>query len=42
MRIVFQLSTQCNLRCSYCYQHKKDSNIMTFEQAKALLDDLFS
>ena len=42
MRIVIQPSTHCNLRCSYCYQHQKNSNVLTFEQIKILLDDLFS
>ena len=41
MRIVFHLSTNCNLRCTYCYQHDKASSVMPFEYAKRLLDDLF-
>lgn len=41
MRIVFHTSTNCNLRCSYCYQHDKTSPALTFEQAKILIDDLF-
>lgn len=42
MRITFHLSTNCTLRCTYCYQKHKDSKVLSFEDAKILLDDLFN
>lgn len=39
--ITFQVTEDCNLRCSYCYQINKKKNRMTFETAKKLVDKLF-
>lgn len=36
--ITFQVTNQCNMACSYCYQHGKNDNNMTFEIAKQFID----
>ena len=33
------VTEDCNLRCSYCYEHQKKSKRMTLEVAKAILDE---
>lgn len=38
--ITFQVTEDCNMRCTYCYQHNKTPNIMTFDVAKKLIDKL--
>lgn len=37
-RIMLLVSESCNLRCTYCYEHQKNSKKMTFEIAKSILD----
>ena len=39
--ITFQVTEDCNLCCSYCYQTNKTHNKMTFETAKKLIDYIF-
>ena len=39
--ITLQVTDDCNLRCTYCYQHNKKSHLMDFETAKTLIDKLF-
>lgn len=39
--ITFQITEDCNLACSYCYQICKSKNKMSFETAKRLIDYLF-
>lgn len=39
--LTFQVTEDCNLKCSYCYQINKTKNKMTFETAKKLIDCLF-
>jgi len=36
--IMLILTENCNLSCSYCYEHFKTSNIMNFSTAKSILD----
>ena len=36
--ITFQVTEDCNLCCTYCYQINKAKNSMTFETAKAFVD----
>lgn len=36
--ITFQVTENCNLCCTYCYQINKSPNIMSFETAKAFID----
>lgn len=38
--ITFQVSEDCNLACSYCYQICKTKNKMTFDTAKKIIDKL--
>ena len=37
MEYIIHLTNQCNLRCKYCYQTKKDKDI-SFENIKRLID----
>lgn len=39
--ITLQLTEDCCMACTYCYQHHKTSKKMTFEQAKSLIDKVF-
>lgn len=39
--VTIQLTEQCNLRCTYCYQTCKSSERMTSEIGKAIIDLLF-
>lgn len=39
--ITFQVTEDCNLGCTYCYQINKSHNKMTFEVAKKCIDSLF-
>lgn len=36
--ITLTLTDACNLRCSYCYEHHKSTNRMSFETARDILD----
>lgn len=38
--ITFQVTEDCNLRCSYCYQINKSKKSMNFETAKKFIDGL--
>ena len=38
--ITFQVTDDCNLCCSYCYQQNKGHHKMPFEVAKKLIDAL--
>lgn len=38
---TFQVTDDCNLCCSYCYQINKKHNKMTFDTAKKYIDNLF-
>ena len=40
--LTFQVTQDCSLRCTYCYQHQKFRNReMSFETAKKMIDYLF-
>lgn len=39
--VTFIVTHSCNLRCSYCYEHNKSEDKMTFETAKKCVDTLF-
>lgn len=41
MSVTFIVTHQCNLRCTYCYEHNKSDREMSFETAKACIDYLF-
>jgi sulfatase maturation enzyme AslB (radical SAM superfamily) len=40
--ITFQVTEDCCMACTYCYQHNKTKNKMTFEIAKKFIDDLLN
>ena len=40
--ITFQITDDCNLCCSYCYQHNKGHHKMPFEVAKKLIDKILT
>lgn len=40
--VTFIVTHQCNLRCTYCYEHHKSDKEMTFETAKKCVDLLFA
>lgn len=40
--ITFQVTEDCNLACSYCYQGHKSKNAMTWETAKDAIDCIFA
>lgn len=38
-RIMLLVTENCNLNCVYCYEHKKNKRKMSFDTAKAILDE---
>ena len=40
--ITFQVTEDCCMACTYCYQNNKSKNKMTFETAKRFIDDLLA
>lgn len=36
--VMIILTENCNLACTYCYEHHKTKNVMSFETAKYILD----
>lgn len=38
--VTFQVTDECNLKCSYCYQINKAKRVLKFEYAKKLIDML--
>lgn len=42
MTISFQVTEDCCMKCSYCYQHNKTKNKMTFPLAKQIIDNLLA
>lgn len=41
-QISFQVTENCCMKCTYCYQHNKSTKTMNFEQAKNFIDKLFN
>lgn len=39
--VTFQITNQCNLRCSYCYEHNKCQSSMDMYTAKKCIDTIF-
>jgi uncharacterized protein len=39
--VTFQVTNQCNLRCSYCYEHNKCPGSMSIYTARKCIDTLF-
>lgn len=40
--VTFIVTEDCNLRCTYCYQHNKSKRKMSFETGKKCIDTLFA
>lgn len=40
--VTFQVTENCNLKCSYCYQINKKPNAMSFEDAKIFIDKILA
>lgn len=40
--ITIQITSECNLRCSYCYEHNKKKEVMSFETVKQIIDSLIN
>ena len=40
--ITFQVTEDCCMACTYCYQHNKTNNKMTFNTAKIFIDKLLN
>lgn len=40
--LTFQVTDDCNLNCSYCYQINKGHRVMSFETAKKIIDRVLS
>lgn len=40
--ITFQVTEDCCLRCTYCYQNHKTKHSLNFETAKLFIDDLLN
>lgn len=38
--ITFQVTEDCCLNCTYCYQNNKSKKVMTFDVAKKVIDDI--
>ena len=38
--LIFQVTEDCNMSCTYCYQHNKKPNAMNFDTAKKCIDML--
>lgn len=41
IEVTFQVTEECTLRCTYCYQHSKSPKEMSFETGKDFIDMLF-
>lgn len=42
LQITFQVTEDCCLACTYCYQHNKRKNKISFDIAKKVIDDLLN
>lgn len=40
--LTFQITEDCCLACTYCYQHNKSKNKMTFDTAKKVIDKILN
>lgn len=40
LTLTFQVTEDCCMNCSYCYQNKKSKNKMDFETSKKIIDNL--
>lgn len=42
LTVTLQVTEDCNLRCSYCYQHNKSKKRMSLDTAKRIVDQVLS
>ena len=42
LEVTFQVTEDCCMACTYCYQHNKTNNKMTFNTAKIAIDNILS
>lgn len=42
VHLTIQVTENCNMACTYCYQHNKTNNRMTFNTAKIFIDKLLN
>ena len=42
LNLTFQVTENCCMACSYCYQHNKSNNKMDFKTAKTIIDNLLN
>lgn len=40
-KVMLIITENCNLSCTYCYEHEKTNKIMSFEMAKSIIDNEF-
>lgn len=40
--ITLQITSECNLNCSYCYEHHKEHQVMSLETGKKIVDYLLN
>lgn len=40
--ITFQITSSCNLKCSYCYEHHKEDKKMDLQTAKTIVDYIYN
>lgn len=41
-RVMLIITNVCNLQCEYCFEHEKNAKVMSFETAKAAIDESFT
>lgn len=41
-RVMLIITNVCNLRCEYCFEHEKNVKVMSFETARAAIDESFT
>ena len=39
--VTLQITSSCNLQCTYCYEHHKCNEYMSLETAKGIVDSIF-
>lgn len=42
LTVTLQVTEDCNLRCSYCYQHNKSKKKMSLDTAKQIVDHVLA
>lgn len=40
--VTFQVTSNCNLKCSYCYEHHKENKKMSLQTARAIVDFIYN